>query len=186
MGSLAENWFRTFFETYQDYMLKNRVEMVSGGKRKRGHWTKWMFGFLASLRKKMGYQKEEGLSQIDLIWRKTDEPRIGIAIEHENSQKGIFSHEIPNLLATNADLLVLITYLPYNEFPGTEYAERLLKELENRKFNEFLLIFGVKRSLDWVGYAFFKAPRYKTLALPYQEIMDEFWKSSVELSKLRT
>jgi len=123
-------------------------------------WTEYIKdGFLSELAKELGFDviKREGIYGIDLTWERASDG-ISVAIEHENNVQTIWDNEVPNLLKAAAPLKVLITYVKDTEFPGRKIADKLLKVLREKNFNQdFLLILGtysMSEPTDWIGYLY--------------------------------
>jgi hypothetical protein len=130
---------------------------------------------LSHLAKSEGFtEKEEARGfrskRFDRVWRRDNDI---VALEHEN--KGVkvaLEDEVRKLAGKIAQLHVCITYLPSNEFPGTDYVERCIEVLEDERFRgDFLLVLGTKElsdPRDWVCHHIFTAHplRSETLVFP--------------------
>lgn len=127
-------------------------------------WTEEMAKILDKAAKGLGLErKRTELRRIDFNWYMEDCDTPTISIEHENGYKGIWKEEIPKLLASKANLKVLICYPP--EEDHMKIRNRLLrllkKENELGSFKEeFLLILGkhkdhlIKDPRQFVAYRY--------------------------------
>ncbi len=55
-------------------------------------------------------RREQG--RLDFTWYRRNSPIPAMVGEHEDDWKDVFTEEIPKLMASNAELKVLICYLP--------------------------------------------------------------------------
>lgn len=142
-----------------------------------GEWTKLVEKVIFNVMSVAGFGPDSYSSEVGVIrgrsrglvdhkWEKSNEM---VYLEHENSMKPNIQTEVRNLLNSDGDLRILITYSSNaNERAGLK--ENILNQLKrtksSRKF-EFLLIMGrdfnMRKYDDWEAYSF--KPSYDVYSL---------------------
>ncbi len=109
-------------------------------------WTTEMAKILNKTTKKLGlFERRDELKRVDFTWYRKNNPIPAVIAEHENGRDGVFDEEVPKLLASNAELKVLVFYPPVEQHG--EVADELLRILKRsgrvgEVSEEFLLILG--------------------------------------------
>lgn len=130
-----------------------------------GEWTFLMGRFLTDLMDKEGFgdeyrSKEVGIlgKRVDFKWQKEN---FSVFIEIENDKSKVMCNEVKNLLNSDGDLRVLITY-DKSEKSRADLKNHILGEIKQFKSGrnfEFLLIIGTDEYMtDYdllEGYRFF-------------------------------
>lgn len=141
------SWADRFFEQFCKSYLYHRWPPCKGKLYGSRQWTKEMAKILEKTARKLGLKrKRTELRRIDFDWYTEDCETPTLSVEHENGYKGIWKEEIPKLLASKANLKVLICYPPKKEHwtIGNRLFKLLRKENKLGRFKEeFLLILGL-------------------------------------------
>lgn len=181
MVSLGVEWYQFFSDGFSTYIKEKGISFEKDFSDK--DWSNLMFEFLEEMAKNMNYHvnKEESTikgSRIDMVWRSSDRPPRKICIEHENQDVTIaIKEEVCKLADYKADLHVCITYVNYDEYPGSKYSLEVKSLLEGIGYNnEFLLILGSEpfnSPTDWVCHRLFQEPHLNSemLVLPSPVLM---------------
>ena len=84
------------------------------------------------------------LDRADIRWFKNNHSYI---IEHENDLEGIFRSEVPKVLERDADIKVIVTYLPQRRFTTeeTRIIESMTNQIEEHKDKDFELLLLLAR-----------------------------------------
>ncbi len=129
-----------------------------------GQWTGLMGEFLFDMMDQKYFDRNDFTSEIripggrpDYKWEKKG---YSIFIEHENDKKDVVRKEVKNLLNSDGDLRVLITYVEDPE-EREDLVDEILDQLKNKKEGknfEFLLIIGTDEQM--VNYHTWEAHRF--------------------------
>jgi len=149
-----------FLETVLEEYARHRWPRVRTSFVPPSLWTKGMEKIVDKTARSLDLVKkrrEQGL--LDFTWYRRNSPIPAMVGEHEDDWKDVFTEEIPKLMASNAELKVLICYPP----PARQekFARRLLELLKRsdrvRELKEeFLLIMARKITVrDWKGFSLF-------------------------------
>src|SRR5438093_505002 len=146
-ASLALSFAKSFERIYS----RHRWPRVKGAIFGRA-WTQQMSRVLDKTARNLGLvARRDELKRVDFTWYRTKTDAIPvIVLEHENGWKNVFDEEIPKLMASNAELKVLVCYPPSQQ--QDKIAKRLVSILRTadrvqRLKEEFLLVMG-RPSMD--------------------------------------
>src|SRR3989442_1144171 len=113
-----------FSKSFERIYSRHRWPHVKG-KIFGGAWTNEMRMVLDKTARDLGLvARRDELKRVDFTWywKKTDSIPA-IVLEHENAWKGVFDEEIPKLMASNAELKVLVCY------PKSQQQEEIAEKL---------------------------------------------------------
>ena len=141
------SWSWRFLKQFCKSYRSHRWPPCEGEFYKLQQWTEEMSKILDETARGLGLDRRRTeLRRIDFNWYMEDSDTPTLSIEHENGYRGIWGEEIPKLLASKANLKVLICYPPKEEHLKirNRLLRLLMKESELGKFKEeFLLILGL-------------------------------------------
>lgn len=177
--SVAEQWARNLVTEYKLQKIDDWWNKL------RNHpdpaWTYRMAEFLRDLANKAGFQMEYDIST-DFSWYKPESMHPSVAIEHENTySEEIYRDELPKLLASGAQLKVLITYVGKMR-EESELVNRIKAncrksggEPKTRQgIEEFLLLLSdsERSNANWRAYVFFPNGKLKQIGTKITKIID--------------
>jgi hypothetical protein len=167
--SFAEQWAKDFIAEYKLQKIDDWWNKLTN--QPDSAWTYRIAELLRALSNKMGFQMEYDIST-DFSWYKQGVMHPHIAIEHENTYSDeVYKDELPKLLASGAQLKVLITYVKQgsenclvNRIQESYRKPCVECELETRQATEeFLLLLDDPEGskANWRAYIFFPNGKLK-------------------------
>lgn len=166
--SFAKQWAMDFISEYRIQRIDEWWNMLV--KPSDTSWTDRIAELLRYLARKNGFQMEYEIST-DFSWHKEEATYPSVVIEHENSySQDIYRDELPKLLASNAQLKVLITYVRkqreeselHDRFKQI-HMKRLREPITQQIHDEFLLMLDDYEgsSAKWRYYIFSPSGKVK-------------------------
>lgn len=163
----ASEFYSTFLSTFtpEGSNLVKKAYAYDAQEFTAGQWTKLMEEFLSDMLIGKGFKRTDltkelgvGGGRIDYKWSKDG---LSIFIEHENISDRVVEREVRNLLNSDGELRIFITYKP-DENERQMMTEEILQKIRETKVGknfEFLLIIGTDEYMNtydaWETYRFF-------------------------------